>query len=80
MQCQLSTHSGDEHYGLLGDLVEYGIALWLRWRERIEVSLVVLPDCPVVAPRSDGEACCLFADHTEQHTWEDGSPSRPQVL
>lgn len=71
VQCHLSTHNGDEHYGLLGDLVEYGIALWLRWRERTEVDLVVLPDCPVAAPEPGGDGCCLFAGHTEQHTWED---------
>ncbi|MCN9241956.1 hypothetical protein NGF19_14345 [Streptomyces sp. RY43-2] len=71
--CQLSAHHDGEHYGLLGDLGEYGTALWLRWRERTEADLVVLPDCPVVAPGLDGDGCCLFADHSEQHTWEDAS-------
>ncbi|MFB7609878.1 hypothetical protein [Streptomyces gardneri] len=70
MQCQLSAHDGREHFGLLNDLGEYGTALWLRWREKTDVDLVVLPDCPVVAPGPDGEGCCLFAGHLEQHTWE----------
>ncbi|MFE5711432.1 hypothetical protein ACFQ7J_11490 [Streptomyces sp. NPDC056501] len=70
VQCQLSAHDDGEHYGLLDDLGEYGTALWLRWQERTEVGLVVLPDCPVVAPGPDGEGCCLFACHTELHTWE----------
>ncbi|MDQ0934513.1 hypothetical protein [Streptomyces turgidiscabies] len=71
VQCQLSAHDDGEHYGLLDDVGEYGTALWLRWLGRAEVELVVLPDCPVVAPGLDGEGCCLFADHTERHTWED---------
>ncbi|MFI6419472.1 hypothetical protein ACIBG6_19020 [Streptomyces sp. NPDC050842] len=71
VQCQLSAHGDGEHYGLLYDLGEYGTALWLRWREGTDVGLIVLPDCPVVAPGLDGEGCCLFADHPEQHTWED---------
>ncbi|MGW7363876.1 hypothetical protein ACWGI8_10695 [Streptomyces sp. NPDC054841] len=69
VQCQLSAHEDGEHYGLLDDL-DYGTALWLRWHEA-ELGLVVLPDCPAVAPGPDGEGCCLFAGHTEQHTWED---------
>lgn len=71
MQCQLSAHDDGEHYGLLNDLGEYGTALWLRWQEKTDVDLIVLPDCQAVASGPDGEACCLFADHTEQHTWED---------
>jgi hypothetical protein len=71
VQCQLSAHGDGEHYGLLDDLGEYATALWLRWQEKTDVDLVVLPDCPVVAPGPDGEGCCLFAGHTKQHTWED---------
>ncbi|WP_308376546.1 hypothetical protein [Streptomyces sp. ISL-99] len=71
VQCQLSAHGDGEHYGLLDDLGEYATALWLRWQERTDVDLVVLPDCPVVTPGPDGEGCCLFAGHTKQHTWED---------
>lgn len=73
VQCQLSAHDDATHHGLLDD-VEYGTALWLRWRGRTEVELVVLPDCPAVGAghdRDDGDACCLFADHVEQHTWQD---------
>ncbi|WP_332328187.1 hypothetical protein [Streptomyces sp. WMMC940] len=71
VQCQLATHSDGEHSGLLDDLGEYGTALWLRWRGAAEVELIVLPDCPVVSPGPDGEGCCLFADHADQHTWQD---------
>ncbi|MFS8364849.1 hypothetical protein [Streptomyces sp. CWNU-52B] len=71
MQCQLSAHDDGEHYGLLDDLGEYGTALWLRWSGRTDVDLAVLPDCPVAAPGADGEGCCLFAGHAEQHSWED---------
>ncbi|MCJ1680572.1 hypothetical protein MTF65_25130 [Streptomyces sp. APSN-46.1] len=71
VQCQLSTHDDGEHYGLLDDLGEYGTALWLRWHGRTEAELVGRADCPVVAPGPDGEGCCLFAGHAEQHTWED---------
>ncbi|MEU0378493.1 hypothetical protein ABZ093_14505 [Streptomyces cyaneofuscatus] len=72
VRCQLSTHEGDEHYGLLAELDIYGTALWFRWRGTY-VDLVVLRDCPVAAPGPDGEGCCLFADHPKQHTWE-GTP------
>ncbi|WTG18339.1 hypothetical protein OG945_16135 [Streptomyces decoyicus] len=69
VQCQLCTHRDGQHHGLLEDL-EYGTALWFRW-DGPDVELVVLPDCPVVGPGPDGEACCLFADHAGQHTWEE---------
>lgn len=69
VQCQLSAHGGGEHYGLLDDL-EYGTALWFRWRGA-DAELVVLPDCRVADQGTDREACCLFADHAEQHTWEE---------
>ncbi|MFC9795242.1 hypothetical protein ACFVJI_21600 [Streptomyces sp. NPDC127584] len=71
VQCQLSTHDGGHHFGLLSDAESYGTARWLRWCGTGEAEPVVLPDCPVTAPGPDGEACCLFADHTTQHTWED---------
>ncbi|MFF2325622.1 MULTISPECIES: hypothetical protein [unclassified Streptomyces] len=77
VQCQLSAHDDGEHYGLLDDLDEYGTALWLRWQERTEVEVAVLPDCSVAAPEPDGEGCCLFAGHPEQHTWEDTSEEAP---
>ncbi|WP_411081762.1 hypothetical protein [Streptomyces sp. cmx-18-6] len=70
VQCQLSTHDSDEHYGLVAELDSYGTALWLWWRGTY-VDLVVLSDCPAVGPGPDGEGCCLFADHAEQHTWQD---------
>ncbi|MGW7492177.1 hypothetical protein [Streptomyces sp. NPDC054786] len=69
VQCQLSAHEDGEHYGLLDDL-EYGTALWFLWCGT-DMDLVVLPDCPVAGPGPDREGCCLFADHAEQHTWED---------
>ncbi|MFD4275225.1 hypothetical protein R2B67_17095 [Streptomyces cyaneofuscatus] len=72
VQCQLSAHEGDEHHGLLAELDTYDTALWLRWRGDY-VDLVVLRDCPVVGPGPGGEGCCLFADHPEQHTWENTS-------
>ncbi|NED86139.1 hypothetical protein G3I76_39395 [Streptomyces sp. SID11233] len=71
VQCQLSAHDDGEHFGLLTDDGAHGTALWLRWHGADEAELVVLPDCPVAAPGPDGEGCCLFADHAEQHTWED---------
>ncbi|MGY5124856.1 hypothetical protein [Streptomyces nigrescens] len=69
VQCQLSAHKDGEHYGFLDDL-EYGTALWFRWGGA-GVDLLVLPDCPVAGQGPDREGCCLFADHAEQHTWED---------
>ncbi|WP_433406678.1 hypothetical protein [Streptomyces sp. CA-146814] len=71
LQCQLSSHEGDEHYGLLAELATYGTALWLRWRADY-VNLVVLRDCPVTGPEPepDSQGCCLFAGHPEQHTWQ----------
>ncbi len=77
VQCQLSAHEDGEHFGLLDD-VEYGTALWLRWRGTTAMALVVLADCPVVGPGADGEGCCLFAGHTEQHTWQDTMESTPR--
>ncbi|MBV7245687.1 hypothetical protein KDV96_17750 [Streptomyces sp. MW-W600-10] len=71
VQCQLSAHDAGEHFGLLTDTGAYGTALWLRWYGTAETELIVLPDCPVIAPGPDGEGCCLFADHAKQHTWED---------
>ncbi|MFF3259024.1 hypothetical protein ACFYWO_07575 [Streptomyces sp. NPDC002932] len=71
VQCQLTAHDDDEHYGLLTDDGAHGTALWLRWHGADEAQLAVLPDCPMAAPGPDGEGCCLFADHAEQHTWED---------
>ncbi|WP_240805804.1 hypothetical protein [Streptomyces sp. BPSDS2] len=71
VQCQLSEHDAGEHFGLLTDTGTYGTALWLCWYGTAETELFVLPDCPVVAPGPDGEGCSLFADHPEQHTWED---------
>lgn len=70
VQCQLAAHDDDEHYGLLDDLAR-DTALWLRWHGRSGVEMVVLPDCPVVGPGPDGEGCCLFIGHAEQHSWED---------
>ncbi|MCD9903151.1 hypothetical protein LUR56_30805 [Streptomyces sp. MT29] len=72
VQCQLSAHEGDGHHGLLAELGTYDTVLWLRWRGTC-VDLFVLRDCPVTGPGPDGEGCCLFADHAEQHTWEDTS-------
>ncbi|ARH91748.1 MULTISPECIES: hypothetical protein [Streptomyces] len=78
VQCQLAPHDDGEHHGLLGgDLDEYGTALWLRWRGGTEVELVVLPDCPVVAPGPDGEGCCLFAGHAGRHTWDGTADEAP---
>ncbi|MFZ4266838.1 hypothetical protein [Streptomyces arboris] len=71
VQCQLASHNEGEHFGLLTDDGAYGTALWLRWYGTDEAELVVLSDCPVVAPGPDGEGCCLFAGHAQQHTWED---------
>lgn len=71
VQCRLSAHSEGEHFGLLTDNGAYGTALWLRWHGAGEAELVVLPDCPVAAPGPDGDGCCLFVDHAQQHTWED---------
>ncbi|MEV5678979.1 hypothetical protein [Streptomyces sp. NPDC052179] len=71
VQCQLSTHDGDEHYGLIDDLAEYGTALWLSWHGSAEVQLVALADCPVISPGPDGDGCCLYVGHPEQHTWAD---------
>ncbi|MFB7518354.1 hypothetical protein [Streptomyces sp. NPDC056144] len=71
VQCQLSTHDESDHFGLLTDSGAYGTALWLRWHGPDVAELVTLPDCPVAAPGSDGEGCCLFADHIARHTWED---------
>ncbi len=75
VQCQLCTHREGQHYGFLDDL-EYGTALWFRW-DGSDVELVVLPDCPVAAQEPDREGCCLFADHAEQHTWEDTVEEAP---
>ncbi|CAM5243888.1 hypothetical protein NEH83_19225 [Streptomyces sp. JUS-F4] len=69
--CHLPTHEADDHHGLLTELDEYGAALWLRWRGEADVELAVLPDCPAVRTGLDGDGCCLFAGHVEQHTWED---------
>ncbi|MGV9341822.1 hypothetical protein [Streptomyces sp. NPDC003688] len=77
VQCQLSAHDDGGHFGLLNDAGAYGTALWLRWCGMGEVELVVLPDCPVAAPGPDSEGCCLFADHVEQHTWEDALEEVP---
>ncbi|WP_370413884.1 hypothetical protein [Streptomyces fradiae] len=71
VQCQLPVHVGDDHYGLLTDVGEYGTALWLRWRGSAEAELAVLSDCSVVAPGPDRDGCCLFAGHSTHHTWED---------
>ncbi|MFF9570525.1 hypothetical protein [Streptomyces sp. NPDC014685] len=71
VQCQLSAHDDGEHFGLLADTEAYGTALWLHWHGTDEAQLAVLPDCPVTGPGPDSEGCCLFADHTGQHTWED---------
>ncbi|WP_326697587.1 hypothetical protein OG909_09715 [Streptomyces sp. NBC_01754] len=78
VQRQLSVHGGDEHYGLLDDS-EYGTAPWLRRRGTADVKLTVLPDCPLVGPEPDGEGCCLFADHAEQHTGQDGREESPRT-
>ncbi|MFF7363185.1 hypothetical protein [Streptomyces sp. NPDC008125] len=67
----MSVHEDEMHYGFACDLSEYGTALWLRWAEMTVVDLVVLPDCPAVAPGADGDACCLFAGHPERHTWKE---------
>ncbi|WTG62073.1 hypothetical protein OH797_18625 [Streptomyces anulatus] len=75
VQCHLSAHEGDEHYGLLAELGQYGTALWLRWHGS-DVDVAVLPDCPVIGTGSGsgGDACCLFAGHVERHSWEDTPP------
>ncbi|MDI7785174.1 MULTISPECIES: hypothetical protein [Streptomyces] len=74
VRCQLSAHDEDEgeRFGLLTDTGAYGTALWLRWHRPDEAQVVMLPDCPVAAPGPDGDGCRLFADHTAQHTWQDG--------
>lgn len=73
VQCQLSTHDDDRHYGFLDDL-SYGTALWLWWHGA-GVGLAVLSDCSTADLRPGGEGCGLFAGHTEQHTWEENPPS-----
>lgn len=76
-QCQLSTHDDSDHFGLLSDDCAYGTALWLRWFGPDGTELLMLPDCPVAAPKPDSNGCCLFAGHTEQHTWEGTSEEAP---
>lgn len=77
VRCHLSAHEGDEHYGLLAELDQYGTALWLRWHGS-DVDVAVLPDCPVTGSGSgsgsSGDACCLFAGHVERHSWEGATP------
>ncbi|MEV0121801.1 hypothetical protein AB0I16_09620 [Streptomyces sp. NPDC050703] len=73
----MSAHGDSDHFGLLSDAGAYGTALWLRWGGTNEAELDVLPDCPVAAQGPDGEGCCLFADHAEQHTWEDTPEEDP---
>lgn len=68
VRCQLSAHEAGEHFSLLTDADVYGTALWLCWHGPDEAELVVLPDCPVAAPRPDSDGCRLFAGHTAQHT------------
>ncbi|MFB8138642.1 hypothetical protein [Streptomyces parvus] len=70
VQCQLSAHEGEKHYGLLAEVDEYGTALWLRWHGTA-TDLITLQDCPAAGPEPDGEGCCLFVGHPEQHTWQD---------
>ncbi|MFJ9980217.1 hypothetical protein [Streptomyces cyaneofuscatus] len=77
VQCQLSAHDDGRHSGLLTDAGAYGTALWLHWHGTDDAQLVLLSDCPVAAPVSDGEGCCLFANHAEQHTWEDAPEEIP---
>ncbi|MCX0244325.1 hypothetical protein [Streptomyces drozdowiczii] len=77
VQCQLSAHDEGEHLGLLTDNGVYGTALLLRWHGADAVQLVGLPDSPVAAPGPGGDGCCLFADHTQQHTWEDAPEEAP---
>lgn len=77
VQCQLSAHGEGEHYGLVGDLGEYGTALWVRWSEMTAVDQVTLPDCPATAPGRDGDACCLFVGHSDRHTWEEAPEEVP---
>ncbi|MFD3792650.1 hypothetical protein [Streptomyces cyaneofuscatus] len=77
VRCQLSVHDDGQHSGLLTDTGTYGTALWLRWHGTEEAELVVLPDCPVTAPGPDGEGCCLFAGHAQQHIWEDALKEVP---
>ncbi|WP_405459826.1 hypothetical protein [Streptomyces sp. NBC_00101] len=78
VQCQLSAHEDGEHYGLVGDPGAYGTALWVRWKVMTAVDLVALRDCPATAPGPDGDGCCLFAGHGEQHTWEGASEKAPR--
>ncbi|GGY32382.1 hypothetical protein GCM10010342_19080 [Streptomyces anulatus] len=70
---------GDEHYGLLAELGQYGTALWLRWHGS-DVDVAVLPDCPVIGTGSGsgsgGDACGLFAGHVERHSWAEAPPQR----
>ncbi len=72
VQCQLPGHSHGSHYALL-DEAGPDTALWLRWNGT-EVELRVLADCTSIAPRHDGDACCLFSGHADRHTWEDVRP------
>ncbi|MFD5199798.1 hypothetical protein ACFWM7_06470 [Streptomyces sp. NPDC058375] len=74
VQCQLSAHGGEKHYGLLAEVNAYGTALWLRWYGT-STDLTALQDCPVTGPVPDGEGCCLFVGHPEQHTWQDATGS-----
>lgn len=71
VQCHLSIHEGDEHYGFLTELDGYGIALWLRWCGEDKVEAVTLPDCPTLSTGANRDGCCLFAGHVQHHTWED---------
>lgn len=70
VRCQLALHDVGPHHGFLDDLAAYGTALWLRWDGADDVALVGVADCPVVAARPDGDACCLFAGHGGAHAWE----------
>ncbi|MFJ9638537.1 hypothetical protein [Streptomyces sp. NPDC101178] len=76
LQCQLSAHEGDEHYGLLAELATHDTALWLRWRADY-VNLVVLRDCPFTGSEPDSQGCSLFAGHPEHHTWQDNPEEVP---
>ncbi|MFE1819667.1 hypothetical protein ACFW9S_11765 [Streptomyces anulatus] len=72
VQCHLSAHEGDQHYGLLAELGQYGTALWLRWHGPPEPIPITGQSGSTATSTSD--ACCLLAGHVERHSWEETPP------
>ncbi|WP_143052450.1 hypothetical protein [Streptomyces sp. cf386] len=71
--CELGEHHRGEHADHLWDCDNPDQAVWFLWTET-KHRFVTLRWCP--AEQANGDACGLYTDHPQDHTWNVIDPTQ----